>query len=271
MAVATTINKQLSTFEADLGRRSPRTRAYYLPIAKRFLTESGDFSRPGMIKWLDNSGYCDNSIRTVYYVLKRLCKALDNKFPLDTEFLPPLPDEEDIYTPTMSIDNTERVIAYWRNYPGDYLTSLAFMSTIFGLRSVEMTSVEIRKNSIVVIVAKRKPRRGGKRITREHPIPEGMMKYLSGYEPMSEMTVKYAFWKVCRRAGVKRRYRENWHSIRRRIDTTCIDLGINRTMLKRFLRWTRDRRDMADVYYHKDFSEVNTEMFKVHPFLPLWR
>lgn len=264
------INKQLAILEADIGKKSPRTKAYYLPVAKRFLTESGDFSRAGMIKWLDNSGYCDNSVRTVYYVLKRLCKSLDKTFPLDTEDRPPLPDEEDIYTPTKSVNEVRRLISFWRNYPGDYLTSLVFMSTVYGLRAVEMTNVEIRKDSIVVIVAKRKPRRGGKRITREHPVPEGMMRYLSGYVPMSEMTVKYAFWKVCRRAGVSRKHKENWHSVRRRINTTCTDLGISKAMLKRFLRWTRDTKDMADVYYHKDFQEINTEMFKVHPFLPLW-
>jgi hypothetical protein len=223
-----------------------------------------------MIKFLDNIGYCDNSIRTVFYVLKRLCKALDIKFPLDTEFLPPLPDEEDIYTPTMSVDNTRRLIAYWRNYPGEYITSLVFLSTMFGLRSIELSNVEIKKSSIIVNVAKRRQRRTGP-VTREHPIPKGMMKYLEGYEPMSEMTVKYTFWKACRRAGIKRRYKENWHSIKRRLNTSCIDANINRTLLKRFLRWARDRRDMSDVYYHKEFSEVNEEIFKVHPFLPDWR
>ncbi len=266
-----TIAKQLSILESDLRRKSSRTRAYYLPIVKRFLTESGDFSRQGMIKWLDNSGYCENSIRTVYYVLKRLCKALEVKFPLDTEFLPPLPDEEDVYTPTTSIENIKRIIAYWKNYPGDYLTSLVFMSTVYGFRSVEMTNVEIGKHSIIVTVAKRKPRKSGARVTREHLVPEDKMKYLAGYEPMSEMTVKYAFWKVSRRAGVKKReYKENWHSVRRCLVTACIDANINRTLLKRFLRWARDRRDMADVYYHKEFSEVNKEIFNVHPFLGLW-
>jgi len=187
------------------------------------------------------------------------------KFPLDKEDLPPLPDEEAMYTPTMSLDNAKKVIAYWKNYPGDYLTSLAFLSTIYGLRSIEMTDVEVKKDSIVVNVAKRR-----RKITREHPVPEKMMEYLSGYEHFSEMTVKYAFWKICRRAGVKRRKKENWHSIRRCFNTTCIDLGINKVLLKRFLRWARDRRDMADVYYNKDFTEVNKEMLGVHPFLPLW-
>jgi len=269
MVIKPSITKQLSIFNADLGKKSPKTRCYYLSIARKFLTKSGDFSRPGMIKFLDNCGYCDNSIRTTYWVLKRLCKALEIKFPLDPEFLPPLPDEEQVYTPTTSVDDVKRLIAYWRNYPGEYVTSLVFLATVFGLRSVELTSIEVRKNSIVVIVAKRKPRKGAQ-VTREHPIPEDKMKYLDGYEQLSEMTVKYAFWKVCRRAGVKRKYKENWHGIRRCLNTICIDMGINRTLLKRFLRWARDRRDMADVYYHKEFSEVNREIFKVHPFLKLW-
>lgn len=261
----TTINKQLAILEADLARKSPRTRLYHHSIAKKFLTESGDFSRSGMLKFLNTINYCDNSVRTAYYVLKRLCKALEIKFPLDEDDLPPPPDEQDIYTPTMSLENTHRIISYWKQFPGTYLTSLAFISTIFGLRAIEMTNVEVGASSIIVNVAKRR-----RRVIREHRIPEDMMKYLSGYEPMSEMTVKYAFWKICRRAGVKRRNGENWHSIRRRINTTCIDLGINRILVKRFLRWAKDKRDMADAYYHKEFTEINTEILKVHPFLRLW-
>lgn len=260
-----TIAKQLSIMEADLKRRSPRTTSYYISISRKFLSESGDFHRPGMLKFMDDIDWCDNSLRTVYYVLKHLCKALEKKFPLDEGDLPPPPDEESMYTPTMSLDNINKVIAHWKRFPGDYLTSLAFLSTIYGLRSIEMTTVEIGRNSVLVYVAKRK-----RVVTREHPVPEELMKYLSGYEPMSEMTVKYAFWKVCRRAGVKRQYKENWHSVRRCLVTACLDAGVNKVMLKRFLRWARDRRDMADTYYHKDFADVNEEMFKVHPFLKLW-
>lgn len=263
------VSKQLSVLEADLQRRSPRTRSYYSSIGRKFLTESGDFSRHGMIKFLNSMGYCDNSVRTAYYVLKRLCKALGKPFPLDTEFLPPLPDEEDLYTPTTTADNAKRLIAYWRNFPGHYITSLVFMSTVFGLRSIEMVDVEVKRASIVVNVAKRRAR-PGKPVQREHPVPEDLMKYLSGYEPMSKRTVEYTGGKAFYRAGIKRMVKENWHSIRRCLNTACIDMGINRIMVKRFLRWSRDRRDMADVYYHKDFTVVNADMFKVHPFLPLW-
>ncbi len=269
MTTKPSITKQLSTFESDLTKKSPRTRSYYISIARKFLVESGDFSRPGMIKFIENTGYCDNSVRTTYYVLKRLCKALEKPFPLDTEFLPPAPDEEEIYTPTISVDDAKRLIAYWRNYPGEYATSLIFLATVFGLRSIEMTNVEVKQNSIIVIVAKRKARKD-KPITREYSIPEDKMKYLSGYEQLSEMTVKYTFWKVCRRAGVNRKIRENWHSVKRCLTTIFTDLGINKAMFKRYLRWARDRRDMADVYYHKDFNEIVREMYKVHPFLKLW-
>lgn len=278
MALNPTITKQLSILNADLSRKSPRTRRYYLSIAKKFLTESGDFSRPGILKFLNNMGYCDNSMRTAYYTLARLCKALEKKFPLDKDDLPPLPDEESIHTPTMTLDNIKRLISYWKNYPGEYVTSLVFMATMFGFRSIEMTDIEIKKDSIIVNVAKRR----GK-VRREHPIPEGLMKYISGYEQLSEMTVSYAFWKACRRAGIRRRERENWHSIKRCLNTACEDAGIKKVLVKRFLRWARDRRDMSDVYYHKPFDEINAIMFGkipipmsdppkyvVHPFLKLW-
>jgi len=174
------------------------------------------------------------------------------------------------------------LIAHWRNYPGEYITSLVFMATVFGFRSIEMVDVEVKTNSIVVNVAKRRAR-PGRPVQREHPIPEDKMRYMAGYEQMSEMTVKYGCMKAFRRAGIKRQYKENWHSIRRALNTAFVDAGINKTMFKRFLRWARDRRDMSDVYYHREFSEINKIIFGEiplpmseppkyikHPFLDLW-
>lgn len=264
------IAHKLEIFNLDLKRKAPTTRGYYGRIARKFFIDGGDFSRQGMILWLEQN-YTDNGIRTVYYVLKRLCRALGVPFPLDTDLLPPIPDEEEIYTPTTPRPIVIDLINHWKQFPGNYITSLVFLSTIYGLRSIEMTSVDLHLPlSFIMIVAKRKGR-SGKPVIREHLIPDGMGKFLEGYEQYSERSVTYTFTKVCRAIGYKRQIKENWHGIRRALDTACVDAKIDNILIKRFMRWTKKRDDMVSVYFHKDFAEINQEMFKVHPFLSVWR
>jgi hypothetical protein len=275
MASKTQIDKQLAIFAGDLGRKSPATRNYYMSIAHKFLTESGDFSRAAMRQYLEGMGYCDNSVRTTYYVLKRLCRALSITFPLDTEFLPPVPDEDEIYTPTVSLDIVTSLVQYWRHQPGEYVTSLVFLSSMYGLRSIEMTDIEVCKSSFIMQVAKRKGR-ANKPVIREHLIPTGCEKYLDGYVPLSKRSVEYRFPQACRAIGYKRKPKESWHSMRRALNTALMDTKMDMSteskelLIKRYMRWTKKRGDMVNLYYHKDFSDINREIFLVHPILPLW-
>lgn len=275
------IEEQLAILENDLRRKSTDTQSTYKCIAKKFLGESGDFSRFGMMKWLDECGYGDNSLRSAYYVLKRLCKALEVKFPLDSDDLAPIPDEDTIFTPTMLPADVRTLIRFWKQIPGKYNTSLAFISTVFGTRADEMTDIELKKSSLIVTVAKRKAH-----VTREHDIPEEYLKYISGYVPMSESSVRYKFWQVTRYAEVKRVDGQNWHSIRRALGTAFKDARIDEALYKRFMRWAPDRENMASVYTHHPFNEINgillgqrldypegdkpPKMIE-HPFLKEWR
>jgi len=257
--------ENLRVFANDIQRKAPTTQKYYLSIARKFMEESGDLSRPGIMTFMNGAGYCDNSLRAAFYVIKHLCKALDVKFPLDKEDLPPLPDDEDIYTPTMTMEEVTRMINYWKEYPGSYPTALLYMSTIWALRAIEMTTIEIHDKSVTVHVAKRRTQ-----VIREHPIWGDGMIYLCGYEPLSEKTVGNTFWKICRKAGVKRDEDEGWHSIRRGFATIAQDNGVNPVLVKRYMRWARERGDMASMYYHKPFADINEDMKKCHPFLGLW-
>ena len=269
----------LSVLSSDLQRKSPRTRTYYRSIAKRFLTESGDYSRSGMLQWINTYG-CDNSIRTVYHILKRLCKAVGKPFPLDSDVLPSMPDEDEIHTPTMPSDDIKKLILFWKQYPGTYTTAILFLSTIYGFRSIEMTNldIDVENDSVGVFVAKRH-----RVVTRSHMIPPNKEVYLVGYEKLSELTVRTAFIRACRKAGIKREKGRSWHSIRRALDTSCLNLNINPLLVKRFMRWAKDRKDMTTVYWHMDFREANKVMFGMipepesdpprfikHPYLRYW-
>lgn len=285
MTTKQTITDQLNILLNDFSHESPDTRKSYMSKARRFLVESGDFSRAGMKAYLENMGYNDNSVRTTYYTLKRLCKALGTPFPLDEKQLPPAPDEDELNTPTISVDNIKRLINYWKQSPGDYTTALVFLSTMYGLRSIEMTSIEVLMASFVMKVAKRKGR-ANKPVMREHLIPAGMEQYLSGYYPISERTVNYTFHKACRAIGYKPREHENWHAVRRALNTAMRDVKtlepsgtpgimvekhIDDMLISRFMRWAKPRSLMTSTYTHHEFADINREMFLVHPFLKLWK
>lgn len=273
------INKLLDIFHTDIHRKSPDTVEYYLVVARKFLDyTSGDLTRASVLKFFDDSGYCDNSLRTIYYILEHLYTALGIKFPLNKNDLPPPVDEEDVNTPTMSPDNVHRVIQYWRGFPDEYVTSLVFLSTVYGLRATELTDAEVGKKTVVVDVAKRK-----RKVLRTHIIPDGCAMFVMGYAQMSESMVKYCFRQAVKRAGVTKRDHESWHSIRRSLYTSCLNTGLPKELIKRYMRWAKDTSDMGSVYFHMPFDEINRVIFGIdpvplsnppkytaHPYLQFW-
>lgn len=275
------VEECLAILDSDLIRKAPDTQINYHYLAKKFLTESGDFSRQGMLKWINSTALSDNSLRTAHYMLQRLCKALEVKFPLDKDDLMPLPDEDTLNTPTIEVDDTRQLIRFWRQYPKAYETSLVFISTTFGTRTCEMSATKglvVTNHSIVVNVGKRKAH-----VVREHHIPEQYLPYLSGFENLSETVVRHRFKKCLRHAGLPVKDGMSWHSVRRRLATTYTDMGLPTALWKRFLRWAVDRHDMGSVYFHKSFYEVNDIMLGQiplpdpdnphliqHPFLREW-
>lgn len=234
-------------------------------VARKFLTEYGDFSRRGMMDFMHTSGLCDNTLRTDYYVLEHLCLAIGVPFQMNKNDLPAPPDEYDLYTPTLTEEEITRLITYWKNYPGSYATALLYLSTIYSLRAIEMTDVIVNNTSVTIHVAKKR-----RFVTREHPLWNNGLIYVSGYEMLSERTVNNTFWKICKKAGVKRQHDEGWHSIRRAFATVAHNKGVDSVLVKRYTHWAVNHDDMTDVYFHKPFEEINNDMEKVHPFLLLW-
>jgi len=275
------INRLIAIFKLDIQRKSPNTLPAYMSYARNFLEFSeGDLSRHKLMQFFEQSGYCDNTLRTVHYALKRLYKSLGEKFPLDSDDLPPAPDEEELTTPTMPPDDIKRLVQYWRLQPDTYPTSLLFLSTMYGFRSIEMTDLEISKTSVVVHVAKKKR---GKVVMREHPIPDGTHQFVAGYEHMSESMIQYTFRSMCHQAGVRREREQNWHSIRRSLTTSCVMMGMDKDLVHEYLRWAKDRSNMVSVYTHVPFAAINNIMFGkapliesdppkyvMHPFLLYW-
>jgi hypothetical protein len=277
------VEQYLVILRNDLVRKSPDTIATYVPIVGRFLRESGDFSRQGVLTWMNNAGYCDNSIAgTVHPALKRLYKALQLEYPVDADDLPPKPDSEDLVTPTMEYTDVLKLIGHWKHYSGTYNTAVLFIATFVGSRAVEMTDAIIGEKDLTIILAKRKiHRNAAKPITRTHYIPAIYMPFLSGYEHLAGNTLRWHFTQICREAGVNIVDNQNWHSIRRALGTAFASNGTPEKLYKRFMHWAPNKQDMADLYFHVPFNDINaiilgekpapmTNQNVVHPFLKEW-
>jgi hypothetical protein len=70
------------------------------------------------------------------------------------------------------------------------------------------------------------------------------------------------------KAGLEHQDGAGWHSFRRSLDTILVQW--NYIYTKIFLRWKLSG-DMALAYVTLDPLKVDEEVFKHHPFLPLWK
>ena len=262
----------LETLEFNLRKRSPRTKQAYLWIARLYLEFSpNDYSRTAMLRFMEHlelRKFSPNSRRLAHYALSRLCRSLEVKFPLDGDDLAPPPDESELNTPTLSNEQVGALIGYAKGWPGAYYTSLLFLSTLYGIRSVEMTDVEIGEGAIRVFMAKKR-KREGRPPTRVHILPDNGALFLSSYRPAPEWKVIEAFHEICLDAGVKTEGGA-WHQIKRSLNTQLRLAGVEPEIVRRFLRWSADRQDMSSVYFHIKPEEIDRMAFAKHPFLSSW-
>lgn len=261
------VDVALSILEADMARKSPHTKRAYRRFAREFLEKHNDFSRPGIVAYINelSDKYSPNTARLGYAAIAYLCRALEVRFPLDARHLPPPPGEGEINAQPMPKEDIEQIIAYWKQYPGEYLTSLAFLSSVYAPRLGELTNIQIGNDTLIIDIEKRRSR-----TTREHLIPNGNVRYLEGYEKCSYGVVNGTFGVICKRAGVVKPKIGAYHCVRRTLNTELILAGLSEVVVRRFMRWTQKTGDMPSVYFHKPNADIDKMVFEVHPFLKLW-
>ena len=279
------MSKEIALLDLNLKKKSPRTRQVYGYLVKMFLGFAGsDLSRAKCLQFMEkmeNEGYGNNSRRLAHYALAKLYKSIEVKFPLDGDDLTPLPSNPN--TPYLSPEQIGKLIAFWSGEVGSYETSLLYLATIYGLRSLEMTDADIGERLVVYMAKKR----GGLRPPREHLLPGNAAGFISGYEHMSERTVLDKFHRICDLAGVNEPGYGAWHTIRRTLSTQ-LQLALTTKMLQlddkaripqsdvvtdivtRYLRWEKRRGAMPSVYFHLPPEEIDQMCFSIHPFLRLW-
>jgi len=119
---------------------------------------------------------------------------------------------------------------------------------------------------VVISVEKQK-----KTVRKEHRIPEGTKQFLSGYKQTSRREIKSGtFKKLCDEAGVIKPKKGAFHCIRRSLDTSLLENGLNDVIIGQFMNWALRKTSMVSRYAHIEMSKVDEMVFEKHPFLPYW-
>lgn len=272
-----------------LSRLRPDADNRYRREAQRFLSYSaGDFSRDTLVAYIEqlkSSDYAPTTItRVMVPTVRRLFKANGQEWPLLPGEAPKV-KESDIYNPALDPALVAKLIATARG-GGVSRTAKALMalSTIYGVRRIEMASIrpqdiDLHHGTLFVRTAK-----GGRE--RWHLIPEEIKPYLDiPWKQPSTAKVTRAYQAIEAAAGVQRMYEIGWHAIRRILVRMLVIAGVPDMMVRNFMRWKRGGSDMQWLYFSSPVvgeggertvasrldTDVDLAVFKVHPFLQLWR
>jgi len=145
------------------------------------------------------------------------------------------------------------------------------LATTYGLRRIEMVRLKpssfVDERHLVVDTAK-----GGSRTI--HLIPPQIAPYLASFRHYEADSLTHMFHRIAQKVGLSTESGYGWHSIRRALATELILLEASALNVLRFMRWsdasTRGEFGMLTIYAKKDQERIDTEMFKIHPFLPFW-
>lgn len=268
--------------------RAPDTIANYLSVANQFLTWLGDRVPPSALDihryfaHRREQGLSENSLRTHFAVITKLCQANDWKFPLTARDRPEEPEEtrERAFT-------TEEIATLVKNrdkYSDGERFYLA-IATIYLPRRIEharITKRDIKENTLRIQTAKK----GEK---RTHLIPDDILPYIHTYHPRQKArsTMSWMFQQICEKGLGQKKPGYGWHSFRYP-GTTLLMSALAKadkdiTLVGYFLRWSRREfgqrfagTRIAGVYVRPELLSsdpffIDREVFQVHPFLPFWR
>ena len=146
------------------------------------------------------------------------------------------------------------------------------LATTYGLRRVEMVRLNPAsfpdEHHLVVDTAK-----GGSRTT--HLVPAEIAPYLSCFRHYEADSLTHMFHRIVGKCGIDTAAGYGYHSIRRSLATELILSEASVLNVLRFMRWSdgsaRGEFGMLVIYSRKDQDRIDREIFKIHPWLPMWR
>lgn len=218
---------------------------------------------------LRNRGLRQTTINKYLKPIKLLAQIQGWEFP-ELSLRQISPDE--IWRPILSKKTIGRMIILGRQH---CLSDMEFcylaLATTYGLRRTELarltSSSFLDGHRLAVDTAK-----GGSKTT--HLIPPQIAPYLASFRHYKSDSLTRMFHRIAQKSGISIEAGYGWHSIRRSLATELILSEASSLNVLRFMRWseasTRGGFGMLVIYAKKDQERVDTDIFRLHPFLPYW-
>jgi len=232
--------------------------------------------------WRRRQNISERTLRKEYYHCMKL--ALANKWPWDFEKEDVPVSYEPAYQPTTEVQVVMQLIKCHRLYNRDEKFYLA-VATVWGCRRQDMADIATRHltdDVISIPIAKNHP-------LKKHLIPPELKPLFRGYKPRLHdvSALSHLFTRICVKAKYQRQRRENFHSIRRIVNTeirrALVKHDLDESLQADFMGWSAEKKGrefmkspMAGLYDHKEVSTLDafyydTQVYPVHPFLSLWK
>lgn len=263
-----------------LRNKAPDTRRQYLFYIGEFLRFAGtegpydEWAIRKFVENLEKKGYSQAYISVAFWAIRVLLKARGESVKITLGDL--LPKEEKRRQPTMDKANVERLINTVKTRGNEISKVLLALSSTYGLRQSELGAVCQEDINLLERTILIRTKKGGR--VRSHYIPDEILPIVSSFSffpssngGLSASELNLTFKQICQLAGVKRQKREVWHSIRRRLLVELVNARLPDEVVYSFMRWKRREMPMISVYYNPKDEEVDTQVFKIHPFLGTWR
>jgi|GEM_PF-3468461 len=289
--------KRAGCFDIDkvwkrLQYKAPNTQATYLRVFLAFCSQRGFLSENPLevAKKLILKYKNKNTRLTVYFALKFLFTTLGEKFDVFREEI--LHDAEETTKERELTTFTEGEIkklinAAYRLFKEEFVfnafdyefkpfefVTLMLVSSLYGTRRGEfyiLSPEDIQIDNFAIYITALKHSR-----SRKHLIPYDLQ-ILFGYfkdkfaiKAPDPRYYNILFDILQVKAGVAIVKRRNIHAIRKTLTSILLMKGANPVYVNDFLRW-KGQGTMMSFYANLDPIYIDTEIFKVHPFVEEWK
>jgi len=218
----------------------------------------------GYLSWLREQGYRQSSIEVMLRSVKLLAQIQGWNFP---RLAMPKVRDSDIKRPVFSSEEVCQMIRKGREVLSARELAYLALSTTFGLRREELGSLGRIDGRVTVETVK-----GGPVTT--HLVPDEIKPYLVGYEKSGVTYMSLVFRRMISKLGLVLPKNYGWHAIRRALATELVSTDISLLSLIRFMRWSdaslKGGFGMLAIYAKRNQAEIDSSVFEVHPFLPIW-
>ena len=267
-----------------------KTRNLYLKFAGDFLDYAeGDFSRDKVSKYMEHlhreHHYGDGSTNFAFRVVRTLFSRNSLEWPFRRGESPSI-REDNIEAPALHPDIIAELITAVKKFGSPVEQSFLALSTTYGLRREEMVNLQAEdirlKDKTIHIETVKNGRE------RTHVIPDVIVPYLS-YDFNQERSDYFLFalwYQIEHLINLPHTHKVGWHSVRRTVNTMLGKRIPDKNIVMSFMRWKQ--RTSSDMTYRYsaikfvgregtstevvgDALSVDNEVFKVHPFINLWR